>query len=184
MSRLIIVSVGTDHHPFDRLVTSMDKWASAHPDDKVIVQHGTASAPSVASGQTLIPHPELCELFAKADVVICHGGPSTVMDARIAGKKPVVLPRDPQLGEHVDGHQMRFAKHLEKHGLARTLDSEEMLDEVIEEVLASPEDYQITEGFLDAPRGVVQFGSVVDELLGTKTTLRTPATKLSEEVQS
>lgn len=175
MTNLIVVSVGTDHHPFDRLVRNMDNWAKAHPDDEVIIQHGTASAPSVADGQKLIPHPELCDLFARADVVICHGGPSTVMDARIAGKKPLVLPRDPQLGEHVDGHQIRFARHLNKHGLAKTLSSEEVIESSIADVLANPEDFKITQERLDAPQGVIKFGEVLDGMLGTKTPIETLA---------
>ena len=171
---LIVVSVGTDHHPFDRMVVAMDRWSREHPEDEVIVQHGTAQAPTHAAGENLIPHPELCRLFARADVVICHGGPSTIMDARIAGMKPLVLPRDPELGEHVDGHQIRFARHLDRHGLARTLDSEESLAGAIADVLSHPEDYRINGDLLDAPSGVVRFGEALDDLLGTRTVLGSP----------
>lgn len=174
MNRLILVSVGTDHHPFDRLVTMMDSWALTHPGDNVTIQYGTAMAPSTAVGHKLIPHPELCDLFARADVVICHGGPSTVMDARMAGKKPLVLPRDPELGEHIDGHQIRFAKHIHRHGLARMLQSEDEIAQAIEDVLADPTPYTMKPEERDAPGGVVQFGRALDQLLGTSTPLLVP----------
>ncbi|MEZ5342926.1 MAG: glycosyltransferase [Acidimicrobiales bacterium] len=180
MNRLIVVSVGTDHHPFDRLVTMMDSWALTHPGDSVIIQYGTAMAPTTATGHKLIPHPELCDLFGRADVVICHGGPSTVMDARMAGKKPLVLPRDPARGEHVDGHQIRFAKHIDRHGLARTLNSEDDIAQAIEDVLADPLHYSIASEQREAPPGVVQFGRAIDDLLGTSTPLVRPSTPQRE----
>ena len=31
-AELVVVSVGTDHHPFDRLVEWVDRWAGEHPD--------------------------------------------------------------------------------------------------------------------------------------------------------
>lgn len=171
MNRLILVSVGTDHHPFDRLVTKMDSWALTHPSDSVIIQYGTAMEPTTAKGHKLIAHPDLCALFGRADVVICHGGPSTVMDARMAGKMPLVLPRDPGRGEHIDGHQIRFAEHIHRHGLARTMSSEDELAEAIEDVLADPAAYTIPSEEREAPPGVVQFGRAVDDLLGTSTPL-------------
>ena len=39
-------------------------------------------------------------------------------DARAGGHLPILVPRDPALGEHVDGHQMRFAGWVESKGLA------------------------------------------------------------------
>ncbi len=171
VNRLIVVSVGTDHHPFDRLVTKMDAWALTHAADRVIIQYGTAMAPTTAAGHKLIPHPDLCKLFAKADVVICHGGPSTLMDARMAGKKPLVLPRDPERGEHIDGHQVRFADHIDRHGLARRLNSEDEIADAIEDVLSDPAAYSLALENRVAPPGVVQFGRAVDDLLGTSTRL-------------
>ncbi len=54
-------------------------------------------------------HDRLEELLAQATVVVCHGGPGTVTEARDAGHVPLCMPRDPELGEHVDDHQQRFA---------------------------------------------------------------------------
>jgi len=46
---LVLVTVGTDHHPFDRLVGWIDRWA---PPGRVrlVVQYGTAVPPRGLSG--------------------------------------------------------------------------------------------------------------------------------------
>lgn len=113
----IVVSVGTDHHPFDRLIAWTDRWARQHPDVDVFVQYGTSSGPSVARGQDLLPHGDLGSRMREAAAVVTHGGPATIAEARDAGHVPVVVPRRPELGEHVDDHQIRFCTHLVERGL-------------------------------------------------------------------
>lgn len=105
---LLFASVGTDHHPFHRLIDYLDEVARAHPSVRVVVQYGHSCTPAIAEGHEWLTHERLEELMNQADVVVCHGGPGTVMDARRAGHQPICVPRDPSLGEHVDGHQQRF----------------------------------------------------------------------------
>ena len=107
-TRTITVLVGTDHHPFDRLVAWADHWAAEHPQDDVLVQHGATSPPRRATGLDIMPPDELRARCAASDVVITHGGPGTITDAKASGHRPLVLARDPKLGEHVDAHQQRF----------------------------------------------------------------------------
>ena len=116
--RRILVIAGTDVHPFGRLSGWADAWADAHPDDDVLVQHGYTPAPARARGIEMFTPDELAEALAGADAVVCHGGPGTISTVRAAGLLPVVLPRDPARGEHVDGHQLRFARWAGDRGLA------------------------------------------------------------------
>ncbi|MFT7597797.1 MAG: UDP-N-acetylglucosamine transferase subunit ALG13 [Acidimicrobiales bacterium] len=171
MTELVVVSVGTDHHPFDRLVGWIESWAAANLSVKVVVQHGTAAAPANVESHELIPHDELRQLFSSAVAVVSHGGPSTVMDARMAGKFPIVVPRDPALGEHVDGHQIRFADHLALHGLARLANSEADFCAALDDAVARPTEFSIPPHQLIAAAGVAKFGEVVDELLDISTHL-------------
>jgi hypothetical protein len=68
------------------------------------------------------------------------------------------------MGEHVDGHQLRFAEHLRRHNLARVIDSEATLRAELTKALASPSAYSIaTKG--GAIEGLAGFVSVVEELL-------------------
>lgn len=165
----VVVSVGTDHHPFDRLVQWVDQWSALHPDVTVFMQSGKSTGPQKVPHAELVAHGELLRLFGAAKIVVSHGGPSTVMDARSAGRLPIVVPRDPARGEHVDGHQMRFADHLELHGLARLAGSEFEFRQLLDEALADPSEFRIDRSKAEAPSGVVQFGAVVDGLLGVHT---------------
>ena len=107
--RAVVILVGTDHHRFDRVVEWADRHQAAHPEEHVFVQYGQSNPPARARGASFLEPPELKAEIAGADVVITHGGPGTIHDARSAGHRPIVLPRDPRHGEHVDDHQQRFA---------------------------------------------------------------------------
>ncbi len=167
---LVVVSVGTDHHRFERLVNWMDEWARDNRRVRVIVQRGAVGRTVNAESHALIPHPELCALFAEATAVVIHGGPSSVMDARAAGRLPIVMPRNPEFGEHVDGHQMRFGEHIARHKLARVVNDRDGLIAAIDDALAEPTDFSIPIESGVAP-GVAAFGRVVDDLLGSSTPL-------------
>ena len=121
MNPLVLVLLGTDHHPFDRLVAWADEVAELRPDLRFVVQHGTSGPPRVAEGRDYLPHRELLDLACAASAVACHGGPGTIMDARGAGHVPVCVPRDPAFGEHVDRHQVRFAAIASGAGLVRVV---------------------------------------------------------------
>lgn len=131
MTLRITVLVGTDHHDFSRVVRWADAWQQEHPADEVLVQHGFSPAPVSARGVELVPPTELVDLLTGADVVVTHGGPGTIMSARHAGHHPLAVPRDPSLGEHVDGHQMRFVTWAAAKGLCTETVSVEELSEVV-----------------------------------------------------
>ncbi len=132
----VLVLVGTDHHPYDRIVRWADATALRLPGTRVVVQHGATRAPAHAEGHAFVTHAELVELLQSADVVVCHGGPGTITDARGAGHVPIVAPRDPALGEHVDGHQQRFVRLLEGSGLVTGAWSDDDLDRAVDLALA------------------------------------------------
>jgi UDP-N-acetylglucosamine transferase subunit ALG13 len=175
----VVVSVGTDHHPFNRLISWMDEWRERHPDVTVVIQRGTSAPSRIGGCRRLIRHGDLCELFARASAVVSHAGPSTVMDARMAGRLPIVVARDPEFGEHVDGHQMRFARHLQHHEIAVVVEAKHELFTAIDRALARPADFTVNVG-TRAADGVHRFGSVVDELLVTSTPIvpNSPASAL------
>ncbi len=129
-NRHIVVVVGTDHHPFDRAVAWADDWQRRHPEDRVVIQFGRSRPPELASGHDFLAPEEVRDGMAAADVVITHGGPGTISDAQRSGHRPIVFPRDPARGEHVDDHQLRFAAWCAERdlvGLAREVDDLERL---------------------------------------------------------
>lgn len=179
----VMVAVGTDHHPFERMINWIDAWAAANPDVSVLVQRGTSVETAECSSVELLPHPDLLERFARADAVISHGGPSTVMDARMVGRYPIVLGRNPEYGEHVDDHQLRFADHLRRHDLAEVVETEAALHAAIDDALANPLDFSVPVDGAGLP-GVVEFGRTLDRLLGTSTDLGAEAADDAESVDA
>lgn len=166
----IVVTVGTDHHPFDRLVGWVDEWCDDHPDVDVVIQRGGSRPSRHGNCRELIPYGELCAMFAGASVVVSHGGPATIMDALAAGRLPIVVARNPELGEHVDAHQLRFAEHLSRNGLADVAATKTELFEAIDRALDRPHDYAVKVGE-EVSEGVTRFADVVDDMLSSSSPL-------------
>ncbi len=124
----IVVVIGTDHHRFQRLVRWADDRQRRHPEDQVLVQYGQSSAPEVAVGRAYLESDELRRRMAQADVVITHGGPGAIRDARRSGHRPIVFPRSPKRHEHVDDHQQRFAAWGARRGLIERATTRKKLD--------------------------------------------------------
>lgn len=115
---MIFATVGTHEDPFDRLVQELDRLVSSGElREEVVIQYGYSQPPRHCKGEKMIPFPEVQRLMAQARVVITHGGPASIMQALAHGKVPVVVPRRPEFGEHVDGHQVAFSKRLEDRTL-------------------------------------------------------------------
>ena len=161
----IVVTVGTDHHRFDRLVHWTDHWASAHPEADVFVQHGTAVAPSVATGAPLVDPADLRARVAGATAVVTHGGLSSIMETRAAGLLPIVVARDPGAGEHVDGHQQAFTAHQERLGRIALVRTEAALAAALDRASADPATYRLPADATDVAAAVDEVGALVDDLL-------------------
>ena len=165
----VVVSVGTDKHPFDRLIGWVDQWAEANPEIGVFVQHGNSVAPKHAEGSSLIPHRDLLQMIARANVVVSHGGPSTVMDVRSQGRMPIVIGRNPDHGEHVDSHQMRFADHLHRHEMAICVSDLVTLHQQIDAGLSDPASLRLRVDQNAVPDGVQAFADHMNTLLNIPT---------------
>lgn len=117
-NRSILVTVGTDHHPFDRLIEWFDDWTAQQEVVKTVdgfVQRGASRVGNTRSVDFL-EFEQLRDAIRAADIVITHGGPGSIMECRRWGRLPIVCPRDPDLGEHVDDHQQLFSKRLAAQG--------------------------------------------------------------------
>ncbi|GAA4373719.1 glycosyltransferase [Paeniglutamicibacter cryotolerans] len=117
----VVAFVGTDHHPFNRLVESVDAWFKSALETNLqitcMIQYGTSTRPETAQGSAYLDRAGIESQLGLADIIVSHGGPSTIVEVLRSGKIPMVMPRDPSFGEHVDGHQQRFAAHMAKRGL-------------------------------------------------------------------
>jgi UDP-N-acetylglucosamine transferase subunit ALG13 len=170
---VILVVVGTDVHPFDRVVQWTDAWlARQDPVPAAVVQYGFSASPSVASGDSLIPHERLQVLMQAAAVVVTHGGPATIMEVRRHGRRPVVVPRDPGRGEHVDGHQLLFSDRLDALGLITRCATFDEFCRALDAAAADPATFLLGDGGAEqavadeARRAAVgRVGRILDELI-------------------
>lgn len=163
---LLFVTVGTDHHPFDRLVRWLDAWLEAGGDRLVrcLVQRGTSIPPSQAESNDYFTHEAMSAAMGEAAAVVCHGGPGTIMLAAHRGKVPIVVPRLNALGEHVDDHQLIFARRMADEGTIVLAESEDRFRALVEDALAA----RIARAWV-APSctadTVRRFEEIVDELM-------------------
>ena len=109
---MIYVATGTHAEPCDRLLRVMETWA-VEQGEEVLFQGAKpgVSFKSLQHVHLLSPKAHR-EAIQRARVVVTHAGPATIMDVLEQGKVPLVVPRDPEYGEHVDAHQIRFAGRL------------------------------------------------------------------------
>lgn len=122
----LFVTVGTDYHRFDRLVWWVDEWLAGGPNvGHVVLQRGTSSTSERTESIDYLQRTQLIDEFQRASVVVCHGGPATILECRSNGLVPIVVPREERYDEHVNDHQVDFCERLNAHGeiqMARTKD--------------------------------------------------------------
>jgi UDP-N-acetylglucosamine transferase subunit ALG13 len=151
---LLLVTVGTDHHPFDRLVGWADAWLAANPGRlRCLMQTGTSAPPT---------GPADWRAYLEYD--------------RHMGAVPIVVPRQHRLGEHVDDHQVAFSRRLAATGgdihLAET---EAGLHRLLDRVAAEPAAFRAGAGDRATAAAVRAFGRLVDGLVAERPTPRAGA---------
>jgi len=112
---VILVTLGTLHFPFDRLLHALEDL----PDDEELIVQCRVPGPLPAWAQSVpdLPFDELAETMRAARVVVCHAGVGSILTALANGKRPVTVPRLARFGEAVDDHQLPFARRLAEAGL-------------------------------------------------------------------
>ena len=137
---LILVTVGTDHHPFDRLIRWVDAWFArgGARRARMMIQTGPAAPPATAQWRPHLGTRELSDLIEEASIVVGHAGPGTVMDARRRGLVPIVVPRRRALGEVVDDHQVAFAERMRREGEVEMATDEETLHRLLDRGIEQP----------------------------------------------
>jgi len=112
---VIFVTVGTHTAPFDRLVRAADAYARTTAEE-VVVQRGVSTVPtSAANSFDFCDSAEMDRLIRGSRVVVCHGA-DTILDVLRAGKPVLAVPRQERYREHLNDHQVDFARALAERG--------------------------------------------------------------------
>lgn len=131
---MIFVTVGTHEQPFNRLIECIDYLKKdGLIQDEVIVQTGFSTyVPQYCLWREFLPFSEMEKNVLDARIVITHGGPASFIMPLQLGKVPIVVPRQYEFGEHVNNHQVEFAKAVsEKMGSIISIEDINKLGETI-----------------------------------------------------
>jgi len=182
---LLLVTVGTDHHPFDRLVQWVDGWLATPGGCATglhcLMQTGTSVPPtgSAAGWQDYLEFEVLQAVMRDAAAVVCHGGPGTILGARHMGTVPIVVPRRRRLGEHVDDHQVAFSRRLAAEGSVFLAETEADLHRLLDRVATEPAAFRARFEHRGTATAVRAFERLVDDLVAGRPT---PRQEIPDEV--
>ena len=132
---MIFVTVGTHEQPFNRLIQEVDHLVETGViKEEVFIQTGySIYEPKFCQWSHLISFDQMSKFMQKADIIITHGGPATFMSAIANDKKPIVVPRQEKFGEHVNDHQVDFARNVARRmGTIILVEDVDKLGETIE----------------------------------------------------
>ena len=112
---MIFVTVGACDLQFDRLVKAVEALSGAGVfKEEVFLQIGHSVAPKAPLNfARFLSFKRMNEYAEQARVVVCQGGPGSIMLALTRRKVPIVVPRRKEFGEQVDDHQVLFTRKLD-----------------------------------------------------------------------
>ena len=167
----VLVILGTDYHHFDRLVGWLDDFLDRPGNESLqaLVQLGTTPPPRRAEGVGIVGWSDLQQLMRQATAVVTHGGPATMLEVRRQGRKPLVVPRDPALDEHIDQHQQEFSRRMGQLGLVTVCEQQDAFEAALADVLRDPQAHVVTgeENLRDSEQvaaAVDRTGRIIDGL--------------------
>jgi len=114
------VTLGLDRKPFTRLLELVDRAVDRNLLSRdSLIQRGHTPFPTANFRVVdFLPFTEMLQAIKKADLVITHAGVGSFLLCLNVGRIPLVVPREGKRGEHVDDHQIEFAKVMAGRGKA------------------------------------------------------------------
>ena len=165
---LVFATVGTDVHPFHRMTRWIDTWLEQGGSEQAtcFMQTGTSCHPRLALHNPYLGYFEMEDMVREAAAVVCHGGPGTIMLCVSLGKRPIVIPRIADRGEHVDNHQQAFSRRIASDGAILLAETENQFRTHVDGVLGGAvEPFQRVNG-QDPSTTAARFEELVNDLLG------------------
>jgi UDP-N-acetylglucosamine transferase subunit ALG13 len=112
----IFVTVGFESFSFNRLLRTIDEGVIEKLiSPPVLIQTGHSSyQPLCCPAKRFLPFDEILDNLKKAEIVVSHAGVGTTLLTLSLGKIPILFPRQAKYREHVDDHQMEYARKMEQ----------------------------------------------------------------------
>jgi UDP-N-acetylglucosamine transferase subunit ALG13 len=112
-----------------------------------------------------MPHDDMMAAFGRAVAVVSHAGPGTVMSCRSIGLLPIVVPRTAALGEHVDDHQVSFARQMAQRSQVRLAESYSELAALLDRAVEEPAAFRTPPPEQRAGEAIARFDELVEHLI-------------------
>jgi UDP-N-acetylglucosamine transferase subunit ALG13 len=155
---MIFVSVGTHEAPFDRMLQAI---VDLDLDEEVVIQYGPSAVRCAgAIEHEYLPFDDVVRYIREARAVVMHAGVGSIMIALTNGKRPIIMARRAEFGEHVDDHQVELARRLETNGLVAFAEDAKALAAELAKDTAAPARMEGVPWLGD------DLGSYLDEELG------------------
>ncbi|RAK58138.1 glycosyltransferase [Phenylobacterium deserti] len=124
---MIFVTVGVQL-PFDRLIRTMDEWASTRRRRDVLAQVGASTyVPRSLETRPFLKADELETVLQDAELIVAHAGMGSIITALELCKPIFILPRRAALGEHRNDHQLATATRMAAQPNVTVADDEQSL---------------------------------------------------------
>ncbi|MEH1776888.1 MAG: glycosyltransferase [Nostoc sp.] len=135
---MILMTLGTVSFPFNRAVLWLKILIERGViSESVFLQYGYSNV-SILRGypqvtlEPTVTSDELMKLVSSSRLVISHAGQGSTKMLAAQGAHFVLLPRLKHYGEHVDDHQLLFAKAVAEFGIKSFLSLNELAEVVLE----------------------------------------------------
>jgi len=127
---VILVTVGTNEAPFDRLLQAV---AALSTSEEIVVQHGSSAIVPANAARTydFLLFDDLVREMRASRVVVTHAGIGSIMTALSCGRRPVVAARLVANREAVDDHQLPVARRLQEAGLVTLVEDLARLEDAL-----------------------------------------------------
>jgi UDP-N-acetylglucosamine transferase subunit ALG13 len=120
---MILVIMGMEVHPFDRLARAVDMLQQDNRlGEDFLIQLGACNyVPVHAKYERYMSFGDLCQLIRASSLVVTHAGAGSTLTCIQQKKHPIMVPRRSSEGEHVDDHQLPFTQKMCDFGLATSV---------------------------------------------------------------
>ena len=130
----VLVTVG-QQLPFDRLIKIADQCAANYRDWHWLAQIGAGDyRPQHMHAVTGLDQAGFEQALAESDIVMCHAGIGTIMQALALRRPVLVMARDAAMGEHRNQHQQATLNRLRHlpgvYPISRLSDASDILSDL------------------------------------------------------
>ena len=135
---MIFMTLGTISFQFNRAVNWLSYLLeSSVISEPVFLQHGSSDASGLVGHPLVTLEPtingqKMTELVENSRLVISHAGQGSTRMLAAKGCSFILLPRLKKYDEHVDNHQLLFAKAVENFGIKSCCSLEELKSAVLQ----------------------------------------------------